>query len=198
MFYRIRPTLPQIEAFLAAQASRPVSYSEVGRTQDKPPAGYFHDCQRATLGTGEAAWQAARGALARWETFAMPWVQVVPAAQALEPGREVAIAAGRIGIWTLNACRIVYTIDEDDGQLARFGFANGTLPDHITRGEERFLVQWDRRTGRVEYEIKAFSWPNHWIACCGLPLVRRFQRQFRHDSIRAVQRAVKVAAAPST
>ena len=50
----------------------------------------------------------------------------------------VAILARSIGLWWLNACRIVAVVDED-GPVKRFGFAYGTLPDHAGSGEERFL-----------------------------------------------------------
>lgn len=197
MFLHSRPNGRQIRRFLAAQAGRPLSYGEVGRSQGAPPAGYFFDCDRGELGAGPAVWAAACQALRRWEMFGVGWVQVAPERPPLDVGREVAIVVGKAGLWTLNAARIVYVVDEDEGQVARLGFGYGTLPDHLERGEERFLVEWDRRTNRVDYEIRAFSWPNHWIACCGFPLMRRFQRQFRRDSIRAMQRAVAAAAAPS-
>jgi uncharacterized protein (UPF0548 family) len=123
--------------------------------------------------------------------FRVGWATVAPRRPPLEVGREVAVVIGRLGLWTLNAARIVYVVDEDDGRVARRGFAYGTLPDHVERGEERFLVEWDRESDRVSYEIRAFSWPNHWITYCGFPVVRRFQAQFRRASIRAMQRAVR-------
>jgi len=46
----------------------------------------------------------------------------------------VAILARSIGLWWLNACRIVYVVDKVD----KFGFAYGTLPDHAGSGEERW------------------------------------------------------------
>ena len=48
-----------------------------------------------------------------------------------------------LGLWWLNACRIVYVVDEA-GPVTKFGFAYGTLPGHAGTGEERFLVEWDR------------------------------------------------------
>lgn len=191
MFLHSRPNRRRIERFLAAQAERPLSYGEVGRSQGRPPAGYFFDCERGELGAGPAAWRAACQALERWEMFRVGWATVAPRRPPLEVDRNVAVVIGRLGLWTLNAARIVYVVDEDDGRVARRGFAYGTLPDHVERGEERFLVEWDRQTDRVAYEIRAFSWPNHWITYCGFPVVRRFQAQFRRASIRAMQRAVR-------
>jgi hypothetical protein len=54
-------------------------------------------------------------------------------------GQAVAVVACLFGLWWLNACRIVYVVDEQ-GPVQRFGFAYGTLPDHAESGEERFTV----------------------------------------------------------
>ena len=50
---------------------------------------------------------------------------------------EFDLLARALGLWVLNACRIVYVIEED-GPLRRFAFAYGTLPEHAESGEERF------------------------------------------------------------
>ena len=73
---------------------------------------------------------------------------------------------------------------------ARFGFAYGTLPGHVESGEERFLVEWDRESNRVSYDIVAFSKPNHWLTRLGYPLVRRTQKRFGRESAAAMFRAV--------
>ena len=56
----------------------------------------------------------------------------------------------------VNACRVVYVVDEEE-PIQRYGFAYGTLPDHAETGEERFLVEWNRASGEVWYDILAFS-----------------------------------------
>lgn len=46
--------------------------------------------------------------------------------------------------WWLNTSRIVYVIDDEEGDagaVRRFGFAYGTLPAHAEAGEERFCVE---------------------------------------------------------
>jgi uncharacterized protein (UPF0548 family) len=52
----------------------------------------------------------------------------------IEVGTTVAVLARHHGFRSLNACRIVYLIDEDDGDVRRCGFAYGTLPEHAERG----------------------------------------------------------------
>ena len=79
---------------------------------------------------------------------------------------------------------------EEQGPLHRFGFAYGTLPDHVESGEERFLIEWDQVGGAVWYDILAFSRPHHLLARLGYPYVRRVQRSFGKASASAMVRAV--------
>ena len=94
-----------------------------------------------------------------------------------------------LGLWWLNSCRVIYVVDES-GPICRFGFAYGTLPKHIEKGEERFLIEWDQHDNGVWYDILAFSQPNYLMTRVGYPLVRRMQKQFGRDSAAAVFRAV--------
>lgn len=94
-----------------------------------------------------------------------------------------------VGLWWLNACRIVYVVDESE-PIRKYGFAYGTLPKHIESGEERFLIEWDQETDSVWYDILAFSRPNKLMIRLGYPLVRRRQKQFGRDSATAMFRAV--------
>ena len=101
----------------------------------------------------------------------------------------MAILARSLGLWWLNACRIVYVVDEP-GPVQRFGFAYGTLPGHAESGEERFVVEWDRDRGEVCYDIVAFSRPRHILARLGYPWARRVQKRFARDSAAAIGKAL--------
>jgi len=94
-----------------------------------------------------------------------------------------------VGVWWLNACRVVYVVD-DDGPISKFGFAYGTLPGHVESGEERFLIEWDRGDDGVWYDIVAFSHPHRFSARLGYPVVRRLQKRFGRDSAASMLRAV--------
>jgi uncharacterized protein (UPF0548 family) len=74
--------------------------------------------------------------------------------------------------------------------VARFGFAYGTLPHHVERGEERFCVEWRHADDSVWYDILAFSRPHHPLLIPGYPVARIVQRRFARDSKRAMLRAV--------
>lgn len=189
ILYLHKPTSDVLRQFLAEQADLDFSYSAVGATGTTPPAGFTVDRTRIDLGTGETVFHAARAALRRWHQFRLGWVDVWSPETPLEVGQVVAIMGWAVGFWWLNSCRIVYTVDES-GPTTRFGFAYGTLPGHVESGEERFLIEWDRNSDRVSYDILAFSKPNHILTRLGYPLVRRSQKRFGRDSAATMFRAV--------
>jgi uncharacterized protein (UPF0548 family) len=185
-----RPSTVAIREFLTSQSKLDFTYTAVGATASLPPPGYVVDHTRIKLGDGEDVFAKAKAALGRWDQFRPGWVEAWPPETAIQPGEGVAIVARRVGLWWLNACRIVYVVDES-GPVSRHGFANGTLPDHAGAGEERFLVEWDRGSGVVTYNILAFSRPHQWLARLGYPYMRRVQRRFGRESAAAMVRAVK-------
>jgi uncharacterized protein (UPF0548 family) len=184
-----KPTTEMIQAFLEAQARLDLTYSAVGATTTNPPAGYVVDHTRIRLGAGEKVFAAAKAALDRWQQFRLGWLEASPEDTPIKEGQVVAILARSIGLWWLNACRIVIVVDED-GPVKRFGFASGTLPDHAGSGEERFLVEWHRGDDSVWYDILAFSRPRHFLARIGYPWVRRTQKKFGRESAAVMRRAV--------
>jgi len=107
----------------------------------------------------------------------------------VEPGASVAVLISHLGFWSLNACRIVYVINEH-GSSKNYGFAYGTLPDHGERGEERFTVELNSDQ-TVWYDLSAFR-PNM-LARLAYPYTRLLQRRFARDSKAAMQKAVQFA-----
>jgi uncharacterized protein (UPF0548 family) len=192
LFLLDEPSEARIFEFLRAQRDAPFSYDEVGATREGEGelAGYAVDHNRARLGEGEGTFERAVAALRAWEMFDVGWFKVFPPDAPIEVGTAVAVLVRHHGFRSLNACRIVYLIDEDDGDVRRRGFAYGTLPDHGERGEERFTVEWRRGDGSVHYDLYAFSRPNQLLSKVGHPLARRLQRRFARDSMRAMVRAV--------
>ena len=185
-----KPSPESLRRFLTAQARLPFTYSAVGATAETPPAGFVVDHTRIKLGEGEAVFDSARAALQRWEQFRLSWVDAWSPDTPIQPGEVVAIMGRAIGVWWLNACRIIYVVDES-GPIRKFGFAYGTLPGHVESGEERFLIEWDRGKNSVWYDILAFSRPNHFLTRLGYPVVRRFQKRFGRDSAASMLKAVR-------
>ena len=184
-----KPSADSLRTFLDAQRSLDFSYTGVGGTDGDPPSGYVVDHTRVELGKGQRVFQRAKAGLERWEQFRLGWLEAWPGDTPIENGQAVAVVAHVMGFWWLNACRIVYVVDEQQ-PARRFGFAYGTLPGHIEAGEERFLIQWNPADDRVWYDILAFSRPRHVLARLGYPLVRRMQKQFGRDSAAAMRRYV--------
>ncbi len=128
-------------------------------------------------------------AINRWEMFNIGWLELLWPEAPIEMGTTVAVLAHHLGFWSLNACRIVVVIDED-GPVRKYGLVYGTLPDHAERGQERFMVQWNRGSNKVLYEIFAYSRPNKMLARLGYPFTRALQKRFARDSMQAILSAV--------
>jgi uncharacterized protein (UPF0548 family) len=189
MWLFARPAPATLRALIEAQATRNFSYAAVGATASEPPASYRLDRTCIRLGVGESVFERACTALKSWEQFRLGWVELHSPGVPPEVGQAVAVTA-RIGwLWTINVCRVVYMVDEC-GPVWRYGYAYGTLPEHVESGEERFTVEWDRGDDAVWYRILAFSRPNQVLARLGYPLTRRLQRRFARDSAAAMVRAV--------
>lgn len=184
-----KPSAETIRRFISEQAKLDFSYSAVGSTTGKPPAGFAVDHTRIQLGEGEPAFQSAKAALRRWEQFHLGWVEAWSPDTPIQSGEVVAVMGRAIGLWWLNSCRIVYVVEES-GPISKFGFAYGTLPGHVEAGEERFLIEWDHGDDSVWYDILAFSRPNHFLSRLGYLFVRRLQKRFGRDSAAAMLKAV--------
>jgi uncharacterized protein (UPF0548 family) len=124
--------------------------------------------------------------------FDMPWVSLYCPSAPLQVGTVVAVSFRHLGFYSLNACRIVYVV-EDDGPIKRFGFAYGTLAEHAESGEERFTVEWNRENDTVWYDILAFSRPRHMFARLGYPLSRLLQKRFAEGSKTAMLQSARDA-----
>jgi len=51
-------------------------------------------------------------ALRRWEQFNLGWVEAWPSDTPIQSGEVVAVMGRAVGVWWLNACRVVYSVDE--------------------------------------------------------------------------------------
>lgn len=175
-----RPEPFAIRNFLDDQFEASFSYAEVGATNGVLPDGYAINHTRKQLGHGHSVFDATCDALHDWQQLRLGWVDSWPHNAPLRAGEHVAVLGRAFGLWWLNACRVVYTLG-DRSHGSRFGYAHGTLPDHVASGEERFLVEINSRE-EVWIDILAFSRPNSALARFGYPLMKRAQRKFGTDS----------------
>jgi|ERR1700728_2714658 uncharacterized protein (UPF0548 family) len=188
LFRLTAPTEDEIRRFISKQKDSGFSYPEVAASATIAPLGYNVDHNRIQLGRGEVTWQRAVEAIRSWLMFSLPWVNLHWPSAPILVGTEVAVSVHHFGFYSLNACRIVYVVDEDN-IVKRFGFAYGTLAEHAESGEERFTIQWDRNNDEVWYDILAFSRPRQLVAKLGYPLSRLLQKRFAEGSKTAMVEA---------
>lgn len=188
MFLFGEPSRKRIEEFLRGQREAPFSYPDVGASRKGAPPGYTVDHNRVRLGEGEEVFVRASEAIRNWNMFDLGRVSIRPPDAPIEVGTTVAVLGHHYGFWSLNACRIVYLVEEA-GEVHRYGFAYGTLPEHAESGEERFTVEWNRTDDSVWYDVYAFSRTRHPLARLGYPAGRMLQKQFARDSKQAMVRA---------
>ncbi|MCP4042748.1 MAG: DUF1990 domain-containing protein, partial [Gammaproteobacteria bacterium] len=192
-----KPSRQKIDLLIDNQRDRPFSYQEVGVTRDWNPGngGAFEDRYRINhrrfrIGTGEAAFERARQAFSRWEMFNLDWVRLCWPESPIEQDATLAILGRVLGMWTLNMVRVVYTLDET-GPITRFGFAAGTLPIHVMQGEERFLVEWERESDAVWYEVMSFSKESNPVVRMGMRQIQSVQKRFSKESAEVMSRCTK-------
>jgi uncharacterized protein (UPF0548 family) len=189
MFSISKPQDADIVGFLSSQERSTFSYAEVGATRDRELKtrykGFTVDDNRILLGTGRDTFQNAGAAVRYWKMFQLGWIDLFPLNAPVVTGQVVASRIHHFGFWSLNACRVVYTIEDP----RRFGFAYGTLQDHAECGEERFSVEW-QPDDSVWFHILAFSKPRS-LARLGAPLARRLQKRFAREAMAAIQRCVR-------
>lgn len=167
----------------------PYSYEHVGATRTTPPEGWNVDRYGGVVGHGADDWARAKKAVDDLVMFDLGWTHLMQH-NGVRPGVEVVFAAWLFGVWTVNACRIVYTVDDSDDTRARYGFAYGTLGQHALRGEELFCAEWDKQTDEVRFEVFKFSKPQHLVVQLFMPVARYFQERFNRDCIDRVRREV--------
>jgi uncharacterized protein (UPF0548 family) len=189
MFLPTRPSSQAIERFLRDSQDLPLSYDQVGLARGSP-VDYDLDESSAIIGRGEAAFERAKAALSAWKHFDFSWVEVSPPAASIAPGSVVAVLVRHLGFWSLSGCRVLYTLG-DRALGPTFGFAYGTLVNHVEQGEEIFEVSLRPGTLEVVYRIRAASRPRAVLARAGYPIARFLQARFRRDSGQAMRDAVE-------
>jgi uncharacterized protein (UPF0548 family) len=185
------PSGARIRRSLDEQRTLPFSYPEVGASREGTPPGYPVNHHEERLGTGEETFARTIEAIRGWKMYELGWTKLCWPDAPIAEGTVVGVLGCHFGLWSLNACRIAYLIEEEGPQLKRYGFAFGTLPGHVEQGEERFTVEWRRVDDSGSYGVFAFARPAHPLAKAGPPLVRLVQRRFAADSLRSIAAAVE-------
>ena len=189
------PTPAQVAAFLARSQEQVPSYAETGWTLDgRTPDWALAGRCRVRVGQGEACWTRARAALRDGRMF-QDWVLRLPGdvpVPLAEQGGTAALLVrhlgplghGGWGLYSLIANRVLYLVDEP----GRFGFGYGTLPGHLVRGEERFLLERDA-AGAVWFDLTTFSHAALPFSRFAQPFVGAAQRRGARHYARMLVRA---------
>ena len=177
-----RPSDEKLIGVWEQQASLPITYKNAGMTRGGPHRGFRHHRESVSLGTG--TFDKARHALHAWGAQRGAGFGVHPE-RPVAQGMAV-LVYGRLGpLYTSVCCRVIYVIDNDD----RWGFAYGTLPHHVERGEESFIVSKDK-DDNVTFTVESFSRPAKPIAWLGYPVSRAIQANVTRRYLAALQSAV--------
>jgi uncharacterized protein (UPF0548 family) len=141
---------------------------------------------RTEIGAGLVAFEGAVCAFEQWRQFDLGWVSVANSTARIELGQTVAVQVHSLGLWSLNLSSIISVVRDTQA----FGFIYKTAPQHIEEGEERFLLTFDPRTQKVQYELEAVSKPRNRLAKLGYPVTRAFQHKFARESHERMRMAV--------
>jgi uncharacterized protein (UPF0548 family) len=190
MFVIGRPSDERLEQVLADVRAATVTYPEVGATArpGELPAGYHHVRVTEELGHGDAVFEAAADGVRTWRLHRGQGFRVLPDDPGLAAGTDVVMDVPLAGIHVIAACRVVWSVDDDD----RVGFGYGTLPVHPESGEEAFVVE-QTPGGDVVVEVVAFSKPRHALAKLGGPFARRQQKKATRGYVDALRAHVATA-----
>ena len=135
MFLTRRPTNTAIDRFVRESHDLPLSYGPIGIVRT-PRADQDLDEVTVAIGRGQADFERARSALLAWKQFDIGWVETFPRQAPVAVGTVVAVLIHHLGFWSLNGCRVLYSLDGID-DVPRCGFGCGTLTNHAESGEER-------------------------------------------------------------
>jgi uncharacterized protein (UPF0548 family) len=108
-------------------------------SREDAPKGYAVDHNRIRVGMEVEGYDQAMRAEGQSKMFDMPWVGLFWADTPVQEGARLAVQSSHLGFWSLNACRIVYVIEEHEAH-ERFGFACDMLEERGKQVVERFSV----------------------------------------------------------
>ena len=181
------PADKRVNTLIASYATFPLSYPHEGmtKTMEVPPKGYRRDDYQIRLGEGEACFHEARNLIEGWGMFSLPWVKLHHGEKGQRIGQDVVVCFHLLSTWWTSPCRVIYVVNE----ARRYGFAYGTLPPHVEKGEELFEVVW-KADDSVWYHIKAISRPGWWGVWMVYPWSRRLQRRFGRQSCQRMKESI--------
>ena len=117
MFLARRPSLETIDRFLRESQDLPLSYGPIRNRRDGDTARQDLDEATVAIGHGKAEFERARAALMAWKQFDIGWVETFPRHAPVAVGTVVAVLIRHLGFWSLNGCRVLYSVGSLDDAL---------------------------------------------------------------------------------
>jgi hypothetical protein len=114
MFTFSEPSDVQIENFLAEQKDLPFSYGEVGASKGAIPSDYPINHHRVQLDNGENTFVRSKNAIQNWTMYKLEWTRLYPSDTPVVAREVVCVIVNHGFCWSLNPCRIVYTLEEKE------------------------------------------------------------------------------------
>lgn len=190
LFYQ-KPDRHRLTAMLSPQNPLPFNYAGESLLPRRGQGySYRKDHHLLQIGTGRQQFHCAKDALTSWQMFNLGWVQLYAPQGPPRLHSDVAVILRICGLWSVNPCRIIETIDQE----TRYGFTYRTLKGHAAAGEEQFCISLDSQK-RVIFEITAISRPHHWTAWLAYPLMRQLQKRFGREALETFHNTVMATSA---
>lgn len=175
-------SVARIEGLLRREAVQALTYRNVGMVKDGPEKGFRFAKHSTFLGRGDEIFDAAVQALRSWDVHRRAGLEVHSDSAFVRPGSTVILVARLPILLITMACRVVEKVEEED----RWGFVYGTLPLHVERGEQSFIVRKNSQ-GDVEFEISSLSRLGHPLALLAAPIARTLQDKAHRKYIESMR-----------
>lgn len=181
-FWFRRPSDSTLLDLLKEQSNCELTYDSFGMAEaGLPIEGYRTTNRSVDLGNGRAVFDRAVSSIQHWQVHERAGLLVTPKGFGVTEGTQVVLLLRLLVGYVTVACRVVAISQSTD----RWGFVYGTLPHHVERGEELFIVE-QARDGMVSFTVRAMSRPGHFLTSVGAPFARAVQRRATDRYLKAM------------
>jgi len=138
------------------------------------------------VGHGRSVFDDAVQNLKYWRVHERAGLTVTPRGVEVRESTDVILLMKLLIGYVTVSCRVVSVTQSKD----QWGFTYGTLPHHVERGEELFLVAL-APDGAVTFTVRAMSRPGHFLTKVGAPVAQLIQRTATNKYLQAMVDLVK-------
>lgn len=169
-----------------------LSYEDIGlaKRQQSPP-NYHTNSYSTKIGQGRKVYEHAQQIITDLDHLQFNWISCHTSTDKLGLGTFISIQSRLLGLRGLAISQIIEIIDREDSNTIEYGYVMGTTHYHIVRGEEAFIIKYEKDTGIVTYTIYSYSKTNGLLVTLASPLIRNKQRQFVRSAANYLQSQVQ-------